>query len=326
MLMNPAAAGSASQGVAPPGSNPMASALRGGQTQAGMSGTGMVNAGPSLNAYAGQGIQTDLNTGSLGRMPTADDAGRQRIENAMFERMRPEHQQTQEALEGKLSRMGLARGSEAWNREAQRLGDQQARERFNALEMGGQEQQRLFGMQLQGRQQGWNELQGAGQFHNQAQQQGFGQREAGIQGDYGRAMGAGAQNYNQGMETARFDETLRGNRINEARQARRDPMEEYNLMTGGIGTISDPTFAAGPAGKASGAIDYTGAAGKGWETGADVYNANQANNNSYWNAVGLMGGLPQGYGGYGAPMGGGAPQGYNFGGSYNMGALGPEYL
>jgi len=313
MLMKPGTTAAAS-------SNPMASALRGGQTQSGMSGTGALNAGPSLNNYAGQGIQTSLNTSGLSAMPQADAAERQRIEGALFDRMRPEHQQAQSALEGKLSRMGLARGSEAWNRELQRSGDQQARERFNALEMGGQEMQRLHGMGMQNRQQGFNEALQGGQFRNQAQEQGFGQRSQGIQGDFNRAMQAGGQNYNQGMETARFDETVRGNRINEARTARRDPIEEYNLMTGGIGRVTDPTFGQGPTGRATGVIDYTGAAGRGWETGADVYNANQGINNSYWNGVSLMGGLPQ------YPQQGGTPQGYNFGGSYNTGALGPQYL
>ncbi len=311
MLMQPGTAANK------PGGNPMADALRGGQTQAGMSGTGMVNAGPSLNAYAGQGIQTDLNTRSLGAMPAADAAERQRIEGALFDRMRPEHEQQQAALEGKLSRMGLARGSEAWNRELQRSGDQQARERFNALEMGGQEMQRLHGMGLANRQQGWQELQGAGQFHNQAQGQGFGQRQQGIGEDFNRALAAGGQNFNQNLSTATFNNATRTAAIEEERKRRAQGLEEYKLMTGGIGTVSDPTFAAGPAGKASGAIDYTGAAGKGWETGADVYNANQGINNSYWNAMGVMGGLPGMQGGYGAPMGGGAPQGYNQGGSYN---------
>lgn len=87
-----------------------------------------------------------------GAVPVADAAERQRIENMMFERMRPEHQRAQSGLETQLANMGLSRGSEAWNREAQRLGDQQSRERFQAMEFGGAEQQRQFGMGLQGSQ------------------------------------------------------------------------------------------------------------------------------------------------------------------------------
>lgn len=311
-------------------SNPMASALRGGQTQAGMSGTGMVNAGPSLNAYAGQGIQTDVNMRGMPAMPQADAQERQRIENALFERMAPQHQQSQAALEGQLARMGLARGSEAWNREMQRIGDQQSRERFNALETGGNEMQRLHGMQLQNRQQGWNEALGAGQFHNQAQQQGFGQREAGISGDYNRAMGSGAQNFNQGMETARFDEMIRGNRINEARTAQRDPYELYNLATQGIGQVTSPTFGSGPGGRTVGTIDYTQAGTQGYGGDVDAFNYNQ----------GRLGSLYQGlYGmqntgmlnGFGAPMGGAynsGAQGYNnpLVSAPQLQTLGPEYL
>jgi hypothetical protein len=296
---------------AAPGANPMASALRGGQTQAGMSGQGLLNAGPSLNQYAGQGIQTSLNTRSLGAMPTADDAGRQRIEGALFDRMRPEHQQQQEALEGKLSRMGLARGTEAWNRELQRSGDQQARERFNALEMGGNEQQRLFGMQLQGRQQGWNELLGAGQFANQAQQQGFGQREAGISGDFSRAQQAGNQNYNQGLQTATFNNNLRRDAITEERNRRREGLEDYNLMTGGVPRVTDPTFNNGPTGRPTGAIDYTAAGTAGYAGDTDAFNYRQGVNSSLWNGFnGVMN--AGGYGGYGQQPGYGAPMGgYN---------------
>jgi hypothetical protein len=324
MLMNPAAGASTPRPPAA-GANPMASALRGGNAQTGMSGTGMVNAGPSLNAYAGQGIQTDLNTRGLPAMPVADAAERQRIEGALFDRMRPEHQQSQEALEGKLSRMGLARGSEAWNREAQRLGDQQARERFNALEMGGQEMQRLFGMGLQGRQQGFNEALGAGQFHNQAQEQGFGQRNAGISGDFNRALAAGGQNYNQGMETARFDETVRGNRINEARTARRDPIEEYNLMTQGISPVTSPNFSGGPNGRVSGQIDYTQAGTQGYGGDVDRFNYNEGRNDSLLRGLYGMYGMDPSL--FGQPSGGQPPgQGYNMAPSYNMGDLGPQYL
>ena len=88
----------------------------------------------------------------MGAVPQGDAAERQRIEQGLFDRMRPEHQQQSSGLEAQLKNMGLSRGSEAWNRESQRMGDQQSRERFNALTMGGQEQQRQFGMQMQGSQ------------------------------------------------------------------------------------------------------------------------------------------------------------------------------
>jgi hypothetical protein len=68
----------------------------------------------------------------------------------MMDRMRPEHQFQQSALEARLGNSGLSRGSQAWDREMQRMGDQQSRERFNAFDRGLQEQQGQFGMNMQG--------------------------------------------------------------------------------------------------------------------------------------------------------------------------------
>ena len=89
------------------------------------------------------------NLQALGATPDTGDATRQRVEQGLIDRMAPQHQQAQAGLEGQLANQGLTRGSEAWNREMQRLGDQQSRERFNALEQGGREQQNQFGMNMQ---------------------------------------------------------------------------------------------------------------------------------------------------------------------------------
>jgi hypothetical protein len=89
------------------------------------------------------------NMQELAGVPATGDDTRKRVEQGLFDRMAPQHAQAQAGLEGQLANMGLTRGSEAWNREMQRLGDQQSRERFNALEQGGQEQQRQYGMNMQ---------------------------------------------------------------------------------------------------------------------------------------------------------------------------------
>jgi len=167
------------------------------QTQAGNLQAGNLDANPYMTQGAGQGILGGLNTSSLGAMPQADAAERQRIEQMMFDRMAPQHQQTQAALESKLSNMGLTRGSQQWNDEMQRMERSQADERFNAMEMGGQEMQRQFGMQMQGRQQGWDEMQGAGAFQNAAQAQGYGQGLQQNQQNFGMQSQAGAQNFDQ---------------------------------------------------------------------------------------------------------------------------------
>jgi hypothetical protein len=89
------------------------------------------------------------NLQAMAGVPQTGDDTRKRVEQGLMDRMAPVHAQQTAGLEGKLANMGLTRGSEAWNREMQRMGDQQSREQFNALEQGGQEQQRQFGMNLQ---------------------------------------------------------------------------------------------------------------------------------------------------------------------------------
>jgi hypothetical protein len=87
---------------------------------------------------------------AAGAVPATGDDTRQRVEQGLMDRMRPENQYQQQALETQLQNMGHSRGSEGWNRELQRLQDQQDRQKFLALEQGGAEQQRQFGMNLQG--------------------------------------------------------------------------------------------------------------------------------------------------------------------------------
>ena len=253
--------------------------------QAGNLQAGNLDADRYATTGAGQGMMAGLNTGSLGAMPQADDAGRQRIENALFARMAPQHQQAQAGLEAKLANMGLTRGSAAWNREAQRLGDQQARERFNALEIGGQEQQRQFGMGMQGRQQGWQELLGAGQFQNQAQQQAmqqmlaqnaqnFGQQAQAGQQNFGQQQQALNQNFNQQMAQSNYQNQLRQQQIAEQQMARQMPLNELNAFMSGQ-QVSNPNFAQFNTSQYRGGVDYSGAAQNQYNAAMNNYNAGQ---------------------------------------------------
>jgi hypothetical protein len=182
--------------------------LQAGNLQAGNLQAGNLDPRAYQSSGAGQGMMAGLDMGRLGGMPQGDAAERQRIEGMLYDRQNPERMKQQAGLEGKLANMGLTRGSEAWNREMQRMGDQHSRERYDAMQTGGQEMQRTFNMGMQGRQQGWNELLGGGQFQNAAQNQAFGQgmnqnaqnfaqqAQAGAQ-NFGQQAQAGAQNFGQ---------------------------------------------------------------------------------------------------------------------------------
>jgi hypothetical protein len=243
---------------------------------------GNVQAG---NLQGGQGILGGLDTGSLGAMPQGDAAERQRIENMLFDRMAPQHQQTQAALESKLSNMGLTRGSQQWNDEMQRMERSQADERFNAMQTGGQEMQREFDMGMQGRQQGWTEMLGAGNFQNAAQAQGFGQEQSAGNQNFQQDLAAQGQNYNQGMSSANYANALRQQQIAEQMQQRTMPLNELNALLSGtqVGQLETPDFAKS---QSAGGTDYSGAADNTYNAQMDSYNAAQASKQGMMSGLG----------------------------------------
>lgn len=167
-------------------------------------------------------------------------AERQRIENALFDRMRPEHDRQEEQIRTMLINQGLTPGSEPYNQELKRQSELHAAERFNALQMGGSEQQRLHSMMMAQQQQAFGQDvasqaafnqanmqqfgmgQQAGQFHNAANQQGFAQD-----------LSANNQNFQQAMQESQYQAQLRQQAINEQMLRRNMPLNEMNaLLTG----------------------------------------------------------------------------------------------
>lgn len=187
------------------------------QTSVGTESAQRMGSAPQLQTgMQTRGVQNEVNFGDNGALQGATGADRERIENALFDRMAPQHQRQQSALEARLANQGITAGSEAYKRATQSLGDQQSRERYDALQTAGQEQARMAQLALANRQQLTNEdmqqaglynaannqafnqdLQ-AGQFGNQAMQNQFGMglqgtqaNNAAIQQDYAQRLGAG---------------------------------------------------------------------------------------------------------------------------------------
>lgn len=98
-------------------------------------------------------------------MPTADDEARQRVEDALYQRatarLDPEWTRRQTDLETQLANAGHVRGSPGWTQAMDDFNRQRTdaydAARFGAIGMGGEEQARLFGLGLAGRQQGVGE-------------------------------------------------------------------------------------------------------------------------------------------------------------------------
>jgi hypothetical protein len=194
------------------------------------------------------------------------DASRQRVEQGLLDRLRPEQQFQTEALETKLVNQGLTPGSKAYDRAKQAQGDQFSRDQFNALMMGGQEQRNQFDM-----------AKGAGEYSNQQNQQQFGQN----------------------LQSGNFQNQNRQQAIAEQALQRGMSLNEMNaLLTGTqIGMPTMPNFnTSAPAG----AVNYAGAGGQQYNAAMNNYNAQQQQQQGMFGGLTSLAGL--GLGAYGLGM------------------------
>ena len=203
----------------------------------------------------------------------ANGEERQRIENAMLERMQPTHERQQSALDAKLANQGITAGSEAYKRANQSLGDQQSRERFNALEQGGQEMARLQQQQLANAQFGNTAMQ------NQAS---LDQNRAAFNNQVGQNQFA------QSMQQSQYQNQLRQAAIAEEAQRRGMSLNEMNaLLTGQqVGMQQMPQFNAAQAAQP---VQYMQAAQNQYQSGLDAANMANANSNSTMNGLFQLG-------------------------------------
>jgi hypothetical protein len=237
------------------------------QNLPGMSGT------PNAQFTQGRNMATNLSPTTGTTNEAAFGGERQRIEQGLFDRMAPQHQQQEAQTRTMLANQGLTPGSEAYNAELQRLGDQQSRERFNAMEMGGSEQARMQQMLLGQQQQAFGQQGAAGQFYNQGQQQMFGQD-----------LGANAQNFSQMNQQADYQNRMRQQAIAEQAMARGMPLNEMNAMMSGQ-QVSMPGMPAFMGSGMAQAPNYMGAQQAQYGAGLDAYNAQQAQQTGLQNGL-----------------------------------------
>jgi len=180
--------------------------------------------GDLSRAAQAEAMQRQLALGDNPALPAFDANYRDRIATDLVGRMLPVHQMQQQALETQLANQGFQKGTEAYKRAMDDLSARQASERYNALDIAGNEAQRLFGMQMGQRQQAFNEDVGAGnfanaaaqaafqqglarnQFQNQATQQAFNQDMTARQA----ANQAIGQQFGQNLQAANFANTAQG--------------------------------------------------------------------------------------------------------------------
>jgi len=98
-------------------------------------------------------LDKPFDTSQLPDMPTtADNAGRDAMTQALLDRQQPMFDRQKSQAEANLLARGFNPGGEAFNASADDLGRQQNDARLAAIQAGGQEQSRLFGLGTQARQ------------------------------------------------------------------------------------------------------------------------------------------------------------------------------
>lgn len=115
---------------------------------------------------------------SLGAMPQADQTTRQHVQDAMYGQfttaMDPQYAQQDAQLRNRLAQQGITQGSDAYNTETgnfmrnKNLAYTQALN--DAIVGGGNQMAQQFGMQMQGRQQGANEIMSSANANNTLRQ------------------------------------------------------------------------------------------------------------------------------------------------------------
>jgi hypothetical protein len=162
---------------------------------------------------------------------------------AATSRLDPQYQQEQRQLAASLAGKGVSENSVAYRNAM----DQFARQKTDAYNQanygsyaaGGQEQSRLFGLALSGRQEGAAETEAQGQFANTAQAQ----QNAQNQGAAAFANTAQGQQFGQNLQNSTFGNQARAQAVQEYNQQRNEPINRIGTLLGTAGGVQNPNFA-----------------------------------------------------------------------------------
>lgn len=225
-------------------------------------------------------IQTDLDYSGLTKLPGTDDFGAEgkRMSDAVYSqaasRLDPRFAQSDSDREAKLAAQGISNNSDAYRREidngAREKTDAYNQAQYSATQAGADEQSRLFGLSMQARTQGQNEVDQQGAFHNTAQGQAFNQDAA-----------------NVAMQNSGRQQTIEQNAY-----LRNLPLQDIATLLGTGGGAQSPDF--NPVSQVGvAAPDYMGQVNSNYAQQMQQYNAAQANRSaglgSIFGAAGTLG-------------------------------------
>lgn len=245
----------------------------------------MANAPQNLGtrtADYSRGLTTGFNFG--GPLPQINEGYRDQVANQLMQKMQPVHDYQTRGLETKLANQGLRPGSEAYNRAMNQLGQQQAAERYNALDASGNEAQRLFNMQMQTAQTGFNQNMQGAQFNNQA----LGQASALDIARMNAQNQALAQQYGLNAQQAAAQNQLRQAMIAEQAQRRGMSLNEMNALLTGQ-QVAMPQMPGFNTAQRSEAPNILGATQMGYDAALGAANAQNASWNNLLGAGAQLG-------------------------------------
>lgn len=230
----------------------------------------------------------DIDTSRMGGYGDYRKQAEDAIYKSATSRLDPQWQQRQQDFDVQMANQGITRGSAAYSKAQDDFNRQRTdayqQAQMGAITGGGAEAQRNFGMdqgalqqQLAAQQALFGQQQAAGQFGLYGQQQAFGQQQQ-----------AGAQNFNQGMSLANFQNQMRQQQLQEAMQQRGFSLNEIQALLNGQ-QVNMPNFQSYNTAGNAGGTDYSGAAQNQWSATMDAANAQQAGQSGLMSAGATIG-------------------------------------
>jgi hypothetical protein len=261
---------------------------------------GQLNNGPQVGqvqSSVNQGpIQGSLDYSKLTALPGTQDfsADASKVANSVYQqaasRLDPQYAQSDSDLKSSLAAQGISENSDAYRRaqdnQARAKTDAYNQANYSAIQAGGAEQSRIFGLDMSARQQGQNEVNTQGQFANTAQSQQFdqaqqiaqlfnqSQQQQFSQGQAAASMQNANQNtaFNEGGANAALANSSRQQQIQEQTYLRNLPLNDIAALLGTGAQVQQPNF--NPVSQVGvAAPDYAGMVQSNYNTAV-----NQANN------------------------------------------------
>jgi hypothetical protein len=242
----------------------------------------------------------DFNYNGAPAMPTADEATRKAVEDALYSRstarLDPRYQQAGSDLESRLAAQGITQGSEAYNREQGNLGmnrnDAYQAAMNDAVSGSTNAMQQLFNMGMGARQQGVTE---ANTMRAMPTQEALAAANlnatAGqdLRGYYGTELAQEQAIPNIAGAQAQAEASQRAQALSEQTQIRNQIMNELNALRTGS-QVSMPNFSAQGGGATVGAAPVAQSAYNSYQGDVNSYNAAVGSNNSMMSGLMNLGG------------------------------------